>query len=429
MNIGQLIKLERQRQNMKQEYLASGICVPSYLSRIENGLVIPSEDVQQHLLKRLNIPSYALNSTGNEEKLLYFKNLFKSVINSRDKEKAKTLYHDLHVYIEDHPFEPNRLTLLVMETRLMLMLPDYSNEVKSNLTILEEFKKEMNTEQLFYLSTIQGILAYLNNNFRESSEIFNQIFTLIKSYRMEDWEMAELYYISSLSFLSEARYIISIDYVKAALSYFNQEILIERSIECLIILGIAQKSTGVLKDAVITFEKAKDISSKLESSKFNRKIEHNLGACHSLLKNHDQALLHFQNSLKESSNPQDNLLTILNILKEYHKISNVDSAIFWLEKGFQLLKLLPKSSSVFYSNHLEIYQALLEDKKELVPIFKKVLKYFELKEEYKYCSVYSFVLAKKLAEDKQYKQATIYYDLGFNYQLKQLKITSWEELL
>ena len=76
MNIGQLIKLERQRQNMKQEYLASGICVPSYLSRIENGLVIPSEDIQQHLVKRLNIPVDALNTIGNEAKLLYFKNLF-----------------------------------------------------------------------------------------------------------------------------------------------------------------------------------------------------------------------------------------------------------------------------------------------------------------------------------------------------------------
>lgn len=241
MNIGQLIKLERQRQNMKQEYLASGICVPSYLSRIENGLVIPSEDVQQHLLKRLNIPMNALNSDGNEAKLSHFKSHFKNVINSRDKQKAKTLYHDLHVYIEDHPFEPNRLTLLVMETRLMLMLPDYTKEVQSNLAILEEFKKEMSTDQLFYLSTIQGIIAYQDNEFRQASEIFLQIFSLIKSYRMEDWEMAELYYISSLAFLSESRYILAIDYVKSALSYFNQEILIERSIECLVILGIAQK--------------------------------------------------------------------------------------------------------------------------------------------------------------------------------------------
>ena len=82
---------------------------------------------------------------------------------------------------------------------------------------------------------------------------------------MEDWEMAEVHYISGLSLLSESRYILAIDYVKEAILYFNQEILIERSIECLIILGIAQKNSGVLKEALATFERAKDINLKIES--------------------------------------------------------------------------------------------------------------------------------------------------------------------
>ncbi|MEK3976846.1 helix-turn-helix domain-containing protein [Psychrobacillus sp. FSL K6-1267] len=428
MNIGQLIKLERQRQNMKQEYLASGICVPSYLSRIENGLVIPSEDIQQHLLKRLNVPLDALNNDGDEAKLSYFKSLFKSVINSRDKQKAKSLYQDVHIYIEEHPFEPNRLTLLVMETRLMLMLPNCANEIHTNLAILEEFKKEMDTEQLFYLSTIQGIIAYQNNQFRQASETLTQIFTLIKSYRMEDWEMAELYYITSLAVLSESRYILAIDYVKSALSYFNQEILIERSIECLIILGIAQKHTGVIKEAVLTFEKAKDISSKIESSKFKRKLEHNLGACHSLLKNHKQALIHFQNSLNENSNPDDNIVTILTILKEYNKTSDIENAIKWLEKGLKLVELLSEKNKIFYYNHFVVYRTILYKEKDYINTFKSILKYFETNQEYKYCFIYANVFAKKLAEDKQYKLATVYYQTAFNYQLKQLNITSWEEL-
>ncbi|MCM3357582.1 MULTISPECIES: helix-turn-helix transcriptional regulator [unclassified Psychrobacillus] len=429
MNIGQLIKLERQRQNMKQEYLASGICVPSYLSRIENGLVIPSEDIQQHLVKRLNIPVDALNSNGNEVKLSQFKSQFKSVINSRDKLKAKSLYQDLHVYIEEHPFEPNRLTLLVMETRLTLMLPNYTSEVQTNLAILEEFKKEMTTEQLFYLSTIQGIIAYQNNEFRQATEIFMQVFSLIKSYRMEDWEMAELYYISSLSLLSESRYILAIDYVKVALSYFNQEILIERSIECLVILGIAQKNTGVLKDAVATYEKAMEISSKIESSKFIGMIEHNLGACHSLLKNQKQALNHFQNSLSVKSSPNDSIITIFSIIKSYYKISDFVNAKVWLNKGLELLDSLNENNKLLYTHHLSIFKAILFEEKDLIATFKEALDYFESKQEYKHCSIYSNVLAKKLSSDKQYKQSTIYYEQGFNYHIKQLKVSNWEELL
>ncbi|MEK4520517.1 helix-turn-helix transcriptional regulator [Psychrobacillus sp. FSL W7-1457] len=428
MNIGQLIKLERQRQNMKQEYLASGICVPSYLSRIENGLVIPSEDVQQHLLKRLNIPMNALNSDGNEAKLSHFKSHFKNVINSRDKQKAKTLYHDLHVYIEDHPFEPNRLTLLVMETRLMLMLPDYTKEVQSNLAILEEFKKEMSTDQLFYLSTIQGIIAYQDNEFRQASEIFLQIFSLIKSYRMEDWEMAELYYISSLAFLSESRYILAIDYVKSALSYFNQEILIERSIECLVILGIAQKNTGVLKDAIASYEKAREISSKIESAKFKGMIEQNIGACYSLLKESDLALFHFKSSLQANSDPNKNVISILSILKEHHKNNDISNALIWLNSGLEILDKLSESNRDFYSNHFTVYKVLLLNDSNSITTFKQVLDYFEGKQEFKYCSIYCYVLAKKLAKEKQYKQATIYYQKGFNYHIKQSKVSSWEEL-
>ncbi|MET0959126.1 MAG: helix-turn-helix transcriptional regulator, partial [Psychrobacillus psychrotolerans] len=102
MNLGQLIKLERQRQNIKQEALASGICVPSYLSRIENGLVIPSEDIKQHILMRLNIPVDTLVNSPSEESAIQFKLRFKQVINSRDKELAKQLLLEIHLYIEKH---------------------------------------------------------------------------------------------------------------------------------------------------------------------------------------------------------------------------------------------------------------------------------------------------------------------------------------
>lgn len=429
MEIGQLIKLERQRQNMKQEYLASGICVPSYLSRIENGLVTPSEDIQQHILMRLNIPLDSLNSEVNQEKLIQFKSQFKTVINTRDKQKALTLQQDIHNYIEIHPFEPNRLTLLLLETRLMLMIPDQTTIIKKNVTIFAGFKKEMDPEQLFYLYTIQGILAYQNNQFSQASEFFLQVFTFIKSYRMEDWEMAELYYISSLSLLSEFRYIMAIDYVKSALSYFNQEILIERSIECLIILGIAQKDTGALKEALATFEKAKEISFKIDSSKFTGKIEHNLGTYHSILKNQKQALVHFHNSLDAKSNPNDKIVTIFSLLIEHFKINDIENAKIWLVKGLKLLNLLSRENEIFYSNHLAIFRVLLLEENDFISIFKEALAYFEDNQEYRYCYIYCNVLANKLAKDKQYKQATIFYEQGFNYYIKQSKVSNWEELL
>ncbi|MGL4773088.1 MAG: tetratricopeptide repeat protein, partial [Clostridium sp.] len=53
--IGSIIRLNRINQNMSQKELAKGICVPSYLSRIENGELLPSEDVITILFDRLGL--------------------------------------------------------------------------------------------------------------------------------------------------------------------------------------------------------------------------------------------------------------------------------------------------------------------------------------------------------------------------------------
>ncbi|MFJ7827226.1 helix-turn-helix domain-containing protein [Psychrobacillus sp. NPDC096623] len=427
MNLGQLIKLERQRQNIKQEALASGICVPSYLSRIENGLVIPSEEIRHHILARLNIPVDSSNINHNQNMIVKFKLQFKQVLNSRDKKLAKQLLLDIQLYNEEHPLGEERLTLLLWEARLMLMLPEVL-EIQRSIAILGDFKKEMTIEQLFYLYTIQGISAYQDNLFSQASQFFKEVFQLIKGYRMDDWEMAELYYISGLSLLSESRYILAIDYVKEAISYFNQEILIERSIECLIILGIAQKNSGALKEALATFERARDINLKIESLEYNGMIEHNLGSCFSLQKDSPQALQHFFYSLETKHSPDDQVVTILSILKEYHKNGDLQNALEWLQKGQEISEHLSISKKDLYTNHFSVYGAILLEKKELITIFKKALDYFGSKQDYKHCMIYCHVLAKRLAETKQYKQASIYYDLGFQFHLKRSKVSSWEEL-
>lgn len=53
--LGSLIKLNRLNQKMSQQALCEGICVPSYLSKIENGEVIPSLDMIKLLFDELAI--------------------------------------------------------------------------------------------------------------------------------------------------------------------------------------------------------------------------------------------------------------------------------------------------------------------------------------------------------------------------------------
>lgn len=54
-NWGRLIKYHRQRQGLKQDDVSVGICTTSYLSRIENGVVIAESNVYEMLFARLGI--------------------------------------------------------------------------------------------------------------------------------------------------------------------------------------------------------------------------------------------------------------------------------------------------------------------------------------------------------------------------------------
>ena len=53
--LGSIIKMNRLLQNMSQKALSDGICVSSYLSRIENAEITPSEQVISELFEALAI--------------------------------------------------------------------------------------------------------------------------------------------------------------------------------------------------------------------------------------------------------------------------------------------------------------------------------------------------------------------------------------
>ncbi len=84
-NIGNLIKQNRLLQNFSQETLCKDICVVSYLSKIENGLVSPNEEIIQLLFKQLNIDYLNKEEIGNDIKLFeqYFDNLIFFTDNSK----------------------------------------------------------------------------------------------------------------------------------------------------------------------------------------------------------------------------------------------------------------------------------------------------------------------------------------------------------
>lgn len=67
--VGSLIRDARERQKYSQEELSYGICTPSTLSRIENGVQVPGKKILEALMQRLGIVDRIYNSYLSPEEM------------------------------------------------------------------------------------------------------------------------------------------------------------------------------------------------------------------------------------------------------------------------------------------------------------------------------------------------------------------------
>ena len=65
---GALLRIERLHQNKGQKEICFGICVPSYLSKIEHGTVTPDEEIIHKLFQKMNISFYTEEEIAEELK-------------------------------------------------------------------------------------------------------------------------------------------------------------------------------------------------------------------------------------------------------------------------------------------------------------------------------------------------------------------------
>ncbi|UQX57056.1 helix-turn-helix domain-containing protein (plasmid) [Cytobacillus pseudoceanisediminis] len=88
---GQQIKYVRTIKKINQNELAKGICSISYLSKIENGVIYPSEEIKNLLIKKLGIEDSTLNNEFGEREIQGFYNF----LLNKDIQNAEKVYKEL----------------------------------------------------------------------------------------------------------------------------------------------------------------------------------------------------------------------------------------------------------------------------------------------------------------------------------------------
>ena len=135
---GTLLKMERLRQNKEQKEVCLGICVPSYLSKIEHGTVCPDDKILAELFERLGI----LYEEDKEALFGYQKLIEKYFYLMNYRLDTKAVYQELKAKEEKLRYSAYAIDWLLIKS--------FENEEIDSMALLKELKEHMTAEQKAY---------------------------------------------------------------------------------------------------------------------------------------------------------------------------------------------------------------------------------------------------------------------------------------
>lgn len=428
MMIGHVIRSERLKKNMKQSYLAKGICSPSYLSKIENNSTEPSDEIlyliSEKLGIELNFKDKNVDKLG-KDKRLYLNEIYKEISIQRSENYAEQVYKELTEL--KFSFNDNDFYLYcLVNLRVLVILKD-NKSIMSLLNPLMRDKEKLNDYESYLLSKILGMFYFVNNNLKDSIENFEDALNISKHVKLPSWDQADLYYMYSLASLSNQQNVKAIEYSEMSLKFFNENFLFERSIESLIIQGIAYKNSLDYKASLKSYQRAMEIVEKFNNYKFKSIIFQNLGSLYTKLEDYNLALKYYLKSLKLKNNLDKKLITILSIIQIYSRLQEFHEMNMWVQKGFE--EIGENKEYEQYIIHFNVYKLLGEgDNEEIELYLPKAIQYFEKIKDYRHTYKYCIRMALLLQSVKKYKSASFYFEKAFHFQNATKEIKTWEDI-
>lgn len=431
-SIGEIIRKERLEKGIKQVYLAKGICSTSYLSKIENNSIDGSDDIIALLIKKIGVEIKRLPLKEEEEVLMKLKAEYKIGILERNKEYVVEKLEEFENQKIDFNNIENYYLYQLYIFRMKLVSNNNADLDLSNFDQILNYKNHLSNRALFLFYLNAGLFNYLINKPHISMPYFNEAAKFIGDAVMEEWEIADFHNILSAFYLSNDDNLISTKHSYKALEYYKTHLIFDRMIESYMKLGIAYKNMLDYNKGEEFFHLSLDLSKRFHVDIYRGAIYHNLGNLYFSNNQINEGLkYHFLSyDLKcKTSDIPGSLITILSLINEYSKMSNLKAVLEWCEIGLknnELNKKSPLYLSYFY--HFKIYQLLQTSGDELIELLIEAIPYFEEIQDYRHIQKYSILLANKLVERKKLKQATEYYRKSTKILYKQKKIGLWEDL-
>lgn len=360
---GLLIKEERKKMDISLEALSHGICSPSYLSKIENNIVIANDAIYDLLFKKLGI----------------------QIINPTEEKKIKNLLDLFFKY-----YMSSNLKILKVVEELL----EYKNQVSSSYLFVQYqlfllYASEMNSQISITIKQVEVYFPYMNDQQRELFNLFKLSFGDVKLSNNDEWVSIRTIKAKANLHLYQKNIFKAYDLYKTGLSY-----AIELGNKSLIAEFLCSLGWLCLE---IDLDQAERYYSSAVSydSQYKMLAYYNLGATMIQNKRYlERGNRYLLKGLKSCSNEfmkqkYKEVLFICEILKENKKEAEKILKELSKSKYYNIFSIMLNDNYQLNSN----YQRYLKDLKDTSSLFRFLfIKNCELQHKYKdICVVKNFI--------------------------------------
>ncbi len=301
MNIGERIRQIRIHKEFTQGEVVSGVCSITYLSRIENGQIKPSNSVLKKIAKNLDIDYNFLVGADYEDieaKILEICNRYKNdnVINSKD-------LSSLELYVRD----TDSILLLLKAYGVLIYYHSRNNNLLHVATIVNEASQvlpnqvaSLYTQDFIYYLMARGYYFSNKQDYMTANEIYMQTESLLG---LDETRLhADIYY--NLSLTNQSLYkdqTISRLYAKKAYRLYEKLNVENQVINILIIIALQYQKDNLPEKALESLKQAEIKAEVSANPMYLPLIAYNYGKIYQGLKDYTNSIKYYEKSLQTSN--------------------------------------------------------------------------------------------------------------------------------
>lgn len=401
MNIGSIIKYHRRLNSITQADLSRGICSISHLSKIENNSKEVDDQTIDLLLQRLN-----LNLKEIQESYISLKKLLDQFMQAMvyyDRNQASLLKEEL---------EENET--LISCTELIYIYHIYIYKYYLFISDIEKAQEEKNFLQQFHqvfsqherdLFQYMDALLYLYKG--EHLTALEILLNFEVDHTLPISLQGELYYQISLNYSYIENSGKCVSYAQKAFQEYIKSCNYIRIIHTQLLLSIHSTELKLYSDAKQHFEHMLRNTPLIGESHLIPVIHHNYAILHTHMNNYDEALEHYDISLKKAHSSDQYYITLSNYTEVLLKLNRREEALNLIK---EIITNTKNKNLLKYHLIFKYHQLLLQDKEDraIEYLETKVLPYLQSNGHVKDLQKYQTRLAEYYS-DINPEKAVYYY--------------------